>query len=286
MTQNELIWEKSRLICLAAIVCQREQFWSQCCAVSIVLEELLDLVHLGQKRIQDHFVERPPRFWRPRDLFESQILIFLPQPPFVEYSFHFWCEPVSKAKNRIDVRDLLEIFDDKIESMGKTPYMLERGRDCPKFMLNKPFQLGSHPVEFSRHAVCAVGCNRDKFRKRDVVSFQATKNKLCEFFASWSITYWNENGKLFHAVVEGEHRRSDENVVLPKEWSVQINREILASVKTFLNSHICRTHTSLTLPYARKIAGVYSPGNKTVSRVNENKNAFYKPIQNVGLWFG
>ena len=62
MTQNEFIREKSSRICLTVIGCQREQFLSECGEIAIVLEELLNLVHLGQKRIQDHFVERPPNF--------------------------------------------------------------------------------------------------------------------------------------------------------------------------------------------------------------------------------
>ena len=107
-------------------------------------------------------------------------------------------------EDRIDVRDYLEVGDNKVQPVCKAPNMVERGRDDTKLSLNQESQMPNHPICRSHHVSCTVSCDPAMLRKRNVHCFETVEQKLSMFLSCCRQTHGKEEVKLLNAIVENK----------------------------------------------------------------------------------
>ena len=161
MGLDEDVWEK--VPWMTDIIASKLEESSPCSnEVSVLNQILFYFFCLFQKWIQSICVKRPSCFWG-FCIFSSRLSGCFSRKFLVCDGLSFLSEPITENENRVNVFDVLEIPYHQIETVSEAPDINERARDSPKFLLDKRFEVGEHPVQVTHHISRSIGWKRDEF---------------------------------------------------------------------------------------------------------------------------
>ena len=148
----------------------------------ILSQKLVDLLDLSHCRHDDISEECPPRFGRLGDLAKLCVGKRHCQPFLVVDSFSFRREPLQEKKHRINVGDALEVCDNKVKAVCKTPDVFWGDGVWSTILNNHSFQMGRHTIHISNHILCPVCSDAREFLKGGVEIFELVKNEFRKLF--------------------------------------------------------------------------------------------------------